>query len=177
VTADSWKPSERTLWVRVPPGEGWPPAGSESCAVGVTEAVKRRQRGRRLCVQLRNHSLWAPTLSWSGKATFWRCSGLASGARRSRRAGHAAEGSPGTWETRSFPWSRGCGAGVKLKAVDPREVKRPPSRGEGRGAPRYRWVRKRAHRDERRGVGATHSTEEAGEPSPKGPSGGKGSPG
>ena len=36
--------------------------------MGVTEAVKRRQRGRRLCGELRNHFLWMPTLyvEWEG---------------------------------------------------------------------------------------------------------------
>jgi len=62
-------------------------------------------------------------------------------------AGHATEGPPGTWETPSSPWSSSCGAGWKLNAVDPREVTRPPSREQGRGAPRYRWARKRVHRD------------------------------
>jgi len=178
MTAESWKPFIRTLRVRVPTGQGWSPAGSESCAVGATEAAKRRQRDRRLCGELRNHFLWMPTLyvEWEGNTV--------DGARTCHRgstgvveAGHAIEGPPGTWETPPSPWSRACGAGGKLRAVDPCEVKRPPSREKGRGAPRYRRARKRARRDGGWGVGAIHSTGEAGEPSPKGPGGGKGSPG
>lgn len=36
--------------------------------MGVTEAVKRRQRDCRLCEELRNHFLWTPTLclEWEG---------------------------------------------------------------------------------------------------------------
>jgi hypothetical protein len=36
--------------------------------MGVTEAVKRRQRDCRLCESLRNHDLWTPTLylEWEG---------------------------------------------------------------------------------------------------------------
>ena len=69
MTAEFLKLSGRTQRVEIPTGQGWPPAGSESCASRVTEGVKRRQRGRRPCDQLRNHFSWAPTLSWSGKAT------------------------------------------------------------------------------------------------------------
>jgi hypothetical protein len=178
MTAGSWKPSERTLRVRVPSGQGWPPAGSESWTVGVTEAVKRRQRDRRLCGELRNHPLWTPTLyvEWEGNTTgaelAWH-----RGSTGVIEAGHVIEGPPGTWEAPPSPWSRACGAGEKLNAVDPREVMRPPSREMRKGAPRYRRARQRACRDGWWGVGATHSTEEAGEPSSKGPGGGKGSPG
>ena len=146
--------------------------------MGVTEAVKRRQRDRRLCGELRNHFLWTPTLyvEWEGNIAdaemAWH-----GGSTGVVEAGHAIEGPPGTWETPPSPWSRGCGAGVKLNAVDPREVTRPPSREKRTGAPRYRWARKRAYRDGQWGVGATHSTDEAGEPILKGPGGGKGSPG
>ena len=50
-------------------------------------------------------------------------------------------GLPGTREAPSSPWSRGCGAGAKLNAVEPREVTRPPSRQRGTDAPRYRWAK------------------------------------
>jgi len=76
--------------------------------VGVTEAVKRRQRDRRLCGELRNHLLWAPTLyvEWEGNIAdaemAWH-----GGSTGVVEAGHAIEGPPGTWETPSSPsWKR-----------------------------------------------------------------------
>src|SRR5271166_5254585 len=55
-------------------------------------------------------------------------------------------------------------------------VGRPRPRGANHGRKRwYRLVRQRAGRDERRGVGASHSIDEAGEP-PEGPCGEKGTP-
>jgi hypothetical protein len=67
---------------------------------------------------------------------------------------------------------------VKSSGLVPQSVAtRAGSGSEARSAGRYRRARKRVCRDGRWGVGATHSTYETGEPSPKGPGGGKGSPG
>jgi hypothetical protein len=177
MTAESLKPFGRTLRVRVPPGQGWPPVGSESCALRVTKGVKRRQRGRRPCGQLRNHSLWTPTLSWSGKAT---------------PATPQWPGVVGPPESSSRACDRGSARNLggptvsilKQPVGEPGDQNPGPSRvvlagggSEARSTGWYRWARKRAYRDGWRGVGATHSTDEAGEPSSKGPGGGKGSPG
>ena len=173
--------------MRVPFGQGWPPAGSESYAVRATEAVKRRQRGRRLRGGLRNHPLRTPTLyvEWEGNITDAELAWHRWIRRSEEAAGHATEGSPGTLRLRS-----GQALGDPIVSILNQPVGEPgdqnpgPSRvvlagvgSEAMSTGWYRWARKRAYRDGQWGVGATHSIDEAGEPSSKGPGGGKGSPG
>ncbi len=43
------KPFTGTLWVRIPPGTGWPPAGSESCVAEGNDGTRRRQRVQKRC--------------------------------------------------------------------------------------------------------------------------------
>ena len=100
-------------------------------------------------------------------------------------AGHAIEGPPGTLRLRS-----GQALGDPTVSILKQPVGEPGDQNPGlswgvladggsktRSTGWYRWARKRAYRDGQWGVGATHSTDEAGEPSSKGPGGGKGSPG
>ena len=46
---DAVKPLIGTRWVQLPPGKGWPPAGSESCVVVSDGGTKRRQQVLKPC--------------------------------------------------------------------------------------------------------------------------------
>lgn len=101
--------------------------------------------------------------------------GLTWRSHRGPRARHVHEGSPGTWEAPPFPSEEPTGG-------DRREEQNPPAPGGVRPAG---WNEKsvqrmvplsegnETRRDGRRGVGSSHSTEEAGESRPGRPCGGK----
>jgi len=67
--------------VRILPGKGWPPAGSESCASPVvTQAAKRRQRVWELCDRAsKGRESIGPSCFRKAAAAFLRCNGLAQG--------------------------------------------------------------------------------------------------
>ena len=92
--------------MRILPGKGWPPAGSESCASpAVTQAAKRRQRVWELCDRAsKGRESIGPSCFRKAAAAFLRCNGLAQGtspgstSRASTHGGH-----PGTWEALTSP--------------------------------------------------------------------------
>ena len=67
--------------MRILPGKGWPPAGSESCASpAVTQAAKRRQRLWELCDRAsKGRESIGPSCFRRAAAAFLRCNGLAHG--------------------------------------------------------------------------------------------------
>lgn len=171
------KPLIGTQRVSNPARPSVPTAGTECCvAVGqptlrsvhrecagrVIEPRNFSSRGGRRCLSSGRHHLGArrhhtkvPPGSESRACMYW--------------------GSPGTWETLSSPpRNPGGGAGdstgpclAALGRASERTIKRSAvSEGEGNEAQGDGW----------QGVGALHSTEESGEPSPKGPRRGKGAP-
>src|ERR1700710_1625959 len=83
--------------------------------------------------------------------------------RRGRRTGHVHGGSPGTWEAPSPSRQVPAGApGDQLQARG-RRTRRPRERTAGAtGIPPSEG--NEARRDGRRGVGAPHTTVDAGEP-------------
>lgn len=106
-----------------------------------------------------------------------RCrNGLASGPHRGLRAGHVSTDSPGTWETLTSP-CEGDPAGDR--EINPRRggrAHRPRHTNDGCTRGTDERGRTEATRDGRQGVGVSRSTDEAGEPDPRGPGVGKGSP-
>jgi hypothetical protein len=96
--------------------------------------------------------------------------GLVQRSRRGLRTGHVHKGPPGTWEVRSFPFE------IEPQGGERCEEQKPPAHRCTTERRRDRNVRVRmvptsegneARREERSGVGAFHSTVEAGEFVPK----------
>lgn len=88
--------------------------------------------------------------------------------------GMGTRGSPGTWETLSFPQDTGAGRPVH-QTPGPWEGSAWPHGSEQAGARRYHETRgTEGSWEERQGVGAPHSTEEAGEPTWRDPVEGRG---
>jgi len=88
---------------RRPPGQGWPPAGSESCVVQRStrlRSVDSECAGR--VMEPRNNVVGADAVAAAeGNTNVLEREDAQGPARRSRRgprAGHVHEGSPGTWE-------------------------------------------------------------------------------
>ena len=170
---------EGTLRVRIPPGKGWPPAGSESCVVARQRVLRSvdsewgsraseprnrgSRRGRRRTLYRRQHS--CTEVAW--------CEEPVRG--QGPRQTHTGD-PPGTWETQSSP---------SRSRVGPRDTNK--SRLVGEECPHPTGANSghetvplsegnEARRDGRLGVRVPHSTREAGEPTPWGPVGRKGAP-
>ena len=79
-------------------------------------------------------------------------------------------GSPGTWEALSFPRERPeRGDRYTKPQAGGQQARGPTGANRQRALGRYRRVKEdEARREGRQGVGALHSTEEVGEPNPKG---------
>src|SRR6516162_9842684 len=69
--------------------------------------------------------------------------GLVRGSRRGRRAGHAWEGSPGTWETSRLPLGQPAGGTGQAEAPGPRGER---SAAQGANAERTRGTAERRQR-------------------------------
>src|ERR1700678_2189917 len=95
---------------RGPPGQGQPPAGSESCVARRVDPGLRSVDSEResLVLSLEMQCSWVPKLSrkWKATPTRWTplaAKGSARRTHRGRRPGRARKGSAGTWEAPSPP--------------------------------------------------------------------------
>ncbi len=137
----------------------------------VTSAAKRRQRSvQAVRSSLETNHPRGPTAYHSRKATPDRRATRWPGLAEVKEQGMHVVDSPGTWET----------------STSPRELRKrtgqTPRRQDASIAPALSvdaaWYRRpkatKGARNGGRGVGASRSTDEAGEPRPRGPGGGKG---
>ena len=171
--------------VGVPPGKGGPPAGSESCVGGErSPTAKRRQPVSRPCIEPRK-ALFVVGADAVDLAE-GRIGGCVLGLHPSARPGSKTMacppwGCPGTWEARSSPRSMTPEVGNR-----PKKAQRPAAGVTCCGRTRQRdngtqaaavappSEGNEARRDGRSGVRSARSTDEVGEPAPRGPGGGKG---
>ena len=120
-----------TQQVRVLTGQGWPPAGIECCVVRGRprlRSVHRERAGR--VIEPRKGQMRSRRCLKCGRPYRRPCSGLGSGVRRGRRAGHVRKGRPGTWEISSSPPLRG-GAGAAVEVVQAHGESSGPGGSEG----------------------------------------------
>jgi len=162
------KPLGGTQWVPSPTRQSWPAAGSESCAASERSAprsVDSECMGR--VIEPREGLLAGADVvektegSTDDAVMAWRRR-----SRRGRRAGHVHAGSPGTWESQSFPHLQRAGRGNR-RTQAPGWQRRVAfcRRDETATQVRYRQAKdNEARREGRLGFGVSHSTDEPGEP-------------
>ena len=139
--------------MRILPGKGWPPAGSESCASpAVTQAAKRRQRVWELCDRAsKGRNSTGPSLFRKAAAASLRLIGLARGARpgsKSRASTHggsprnlggpdvSVKASSGYWAPREKPWPWSAAVPASPGSEPMGQLTVPPSEGERSAAGR-----------------------------------------
>jgi len=154
------KPHSGARWVTKPPGNGWPPAGSESCVVvgqPTLRSVDSEPAGRVMELRKFVRMAGADAVQKAEGNTEAPMNGLAPRPRRSLRAGHAgtrAPQEPGR-PCRLRPPSRVAGElGDQVPLAPGRRARRPRG-AKLRVQGRYALSEgDEAHGDGRQGVGA-----------------------